>query len=78
MHVYITESLCCILETNTALQINYTSIKTPKKKKEICESSFLKCQLNTLTYSVVILQNIKVKEKFSISQIGQKEIASKE
>ena len=30
-YIYITESLCCTLETNTTLQINYTSIK----RKEI-------------------------------------------
>ena len=28
IHIYITESLCCICETSTTLQINYTSIKT--------------------------------------------------
>ena len=26
-YIYITESLCCIPETNTILQINYTSLK---------------------------------------------------
>ena len=31
IYIYITESLCCTLETNTTLQINYTSIK----RKEI-------------------------------------------
>ena len=32
IYICITESLCCTPETNTTLQINYTSIK--KKKKE--------------------------------------------
>ena len=51
-YICITESLCCTAETNTALQINYTSIKSILKNKivflfiylckylEIPESSF--------------------------------------
>ena len=31
MCVCATESLCCILETNTTLQINYTSLKRKKE-----------------------------------------------
>ena len=27
IHIYITESLCCICETSITLQINYASIK---------------------------------------------------
>ena len=27
IYIYIAESFCCTLETNTTLQINYTSIK---------------------------------------------------
>ena len=34
MYIYITGSLCCTPETNTALQINYTSMK--KKNVAVC------------------------------------------
>ena len=27
MYIYITLSLCCTLDTNTSLQVNYTSVK---------------------------------------------------
>ena len=32
MHVYITESLCCMAKTNTTLQINYSSKKQQQKE----------------------------------------------
>ena len=32
-YVYISDSLCCILETNVSLQINYTPTKVKKKKE---------------------------------------------
>lgn len=37
-YVCIAESLFCKPETNTTLQINYTSIKKNKKKKQVQES----------------------------------------
>ena len=33
MYIHITESLCCIEEINTALQINSTSIKLKSNKE---------------------------------------------
>lgn len=36
-NMYTTESICCTPETNTAMQINYTSIlKRIKKKLYLC------------------------------------------
>lgn len=53
-YMYITESLCCTVETNTILPINYTSILEKFKKEKyhlINFNSKFKYLLNT--YSVL-------------------------
>ena len=77
-YVYITESLCCTPETNTTLWINYTSIKTERKKKEklLLKSVVISLLcLHAQTHSIrenspmLNLQTLSIKEQ----QINQKE-----
>ena len=42
VYICITESLCCTPETNTTLQINYTSIKEKKNKYKYILVAILK------------------------------------
>ena len=56
----ITESLCCTLETNTILQINYTSIK---KKAGIQEVKEVKMFYQFGYLSTILLRKARISPK---------------